>query len=853
MNRNSRILLQYFLLFSIACAAPASAQVLPTAISDLRLWLDASDVNNTGTNAPDGTSVTTWSDRSGLNNHATVFGVQNAGVLTHNQINGKPVIHFTRVSQTLGSVYQVAGVDIRATAMPNVTIFTVYRQGNQSGDQAVWGNDNGAWDRFFFSSWTSQVGANNGGVSRGTNAVTVNNAGLVGTTRLLTTVYQHNVAGGSSVYFDGQVVQTVQDITSAADAQTTLRIGFDGDDNCFNGDIAEMIVYNRKLDACEIQQINRYLGAKYGITFSTVAINTPATSFYIGGSTTLTSSVSGTAYQWLRNGAVIPSATGNSYVATTGGSYRLAVTANGCTDTSAAVAISANHMPPPGNGLRFDGSDDYVDCGTPAALAATNIKTMECWVRFNSFANDQEILSKSIVSNGIELLTYGSNLAFFVMNSGTGSASHVDYPLSNLQTGVWYHLAASWDGVTKESMRLYVNGQPAGNRSDGGNLNSGGVDNPAASFKIGSWSQAGTPRYFNGSIDEVRIWSTQRSGEQLLAANRDTIAGNTSGLIACYRFDHGTANGANAGVTTLYNFTGTGNNGTLTNFALNGTNSNWVESYAMVIPTPNPASTNTGTSFRANWTAPAAGTVNNYYLTVAIDSNFTSPLAGYNNVNVGTATFYDVTGLTNHTQYYYRVRANKTSVANQALSWGFTPVLTTDPLPVQWIEFNAARNGDAVCLRWACHSEEEIRAFEAQRSNDGLNFSTLSRLEPAGAAAGGTFEAWDREPQKGRQYYRIKVVNSNGDVYFSALRSLQAAGTGAVVTVGPVPSGSFVTLHHTDVQLAGTDAFITDATGRRIAALTLDGADQRIDMRNWLPGIYFLHLANGQVLRLIRN
>lgn len=319
----------------------ASAQTQPSGISGLQLWLDAADVNNTGTNAANNASITTWKDKSGQNHNATVFSGQNAGQLQYNQINGKPVVHFTRVSQMQGTVYDVTGVDIRATTMPKVTIFTVYKQGQQSGDQAVWGNDNGNWDRFFFSSWSSFTGADNGGVSRGTNAVIVNNAGLVGTTRLLTAVYDNNTVNGSTVYFNGQAVQTVQDITDPTAAQTTFRIGFDGDDNCFNGDIAEVLVYNRKLTACEIQQVNRYFGSKYGVSFSTVSVNTSGpTTFAVGQSVTLSSSVTGTAYQWLKDGATISNATSSSYTATTSGNYRVAVT-NSCVDTSAPVAVSA--------------------------------------------------------------------------------------------------------------------------------------------------------------------------------------------------------------------------------------------------------------------------------------------------------------------------------------------------------------------------------------------------------------------------------------------------------------------------------------------------------------------------------
>lgn len=63
----------------------------------------------------------------------------------------------------------------------------------------------------------------------------------------------------------------------------------------------------------------------------------------------------------------------------------------------------------------------------------------------------------------------------------------------------------------------------------------------------------------------------------------------------------------------------------------------------------------TSSSFYANWNAsPAAST---YYLDVATDAVFTSFVSGYNNLNVGNVTTYNVTGLSASTAYYYRVRA----------------------------------------------------------------------------------------------------------------------------------------------------------------------------------------------------
>ena len=217
-----------------------------------------------------------------------------------------------------------------------------------------------------------------------------------------------------------------------------------------------------------------------------------------------------------------------------------------------ASSLSANAQT--NYALSFNGTN-YVDCGNSSSLNANSIRTMECWVKFNDLTGSQEILSKSITSQGIELLIFGGNLSAYFMRDGT-NYSFIAYPTSNLSTGVWYHIAVSWDG-TKENIRLYVNGVSVGSRTDGGNINTTGLTNPSGSFRIGNWADAST-RYLNGVVDEARVWNVNRTQAQIKSAMFSTNA-NQTGLVAYYKMDQGSG-------TSLTNSTSvTGVNGTLVN------------------------------------------------------------------------------------------------------------------------------------------------------------------------------------------------------------------------------------------------------------------------------------------------
>ena len=72
-------------------------------------------------------------------------------------------------------------------------------------------------------------------------------------------------------------------------------------------------------------------------------------------------------------------------------------------------------------------------------------------------------------------------------------------------------------------------------------------------------------------------------------------------------------------------------------------------------PTANAATGISSTDFTANWSSSTGAT--SYRLDVATDAAFTNMVTGYNDLNVGNVTSYNVTGLACNTTYYYRVRA----------------------------------------------------------------------------------------------------------------------------------------------------------------------------------------------------
>jgi len=255
-------------------------------ISGLTQWLRADCVNGDGSTPPDGTSITTWEDVSGNNNDASVVEGQTSPTFqsdNSNLINGQPVLNFTRIDDSSGTVLEVPTVDMRADILPDVSIFTVYKTRRQFGDDAdilgVWGIDNGGWDRFFLAKF--QYTGNDGLISLGPSSSDLDNSRVTdsafdGSTKLLTAIYDGDVVEGnnngpynaSEIYFSGDLIRSFSDSTNASDAMSRLYIGWDGDGSTFRGDIAEFIIFNRVLTNAELITVNGYLNDKYSLDLS---------------------------------------------------------------------------------------------------------------------------------------------------------------------------------------------------------------------------------------------------------------------------------------------------------------------------------------------------------------------------------------------------------------------------------------------------------------------------------------------------------------------------------------------------------------------------------------------------------
>src|SRR5262245_7756671 len=116
-----------------------------------------------------------------------------------------------------------------------------------------------------------------------------------------------------------------------------------------------------------------------------------------------------------------------------------------------------------GNGLSFDGINDFVNLGNPPRLRLTGGMTISAWIRPVGPPpgnDDAAIVSKrSSGQTGFQLDTTpdtgARTIGFKLTNSSGGNM--IRYGTTALQTNQWYHVVGVYDAANR-AMHVYLNG-----------------------------------------------------------------------------------------------------------------------------------------------------------------------------------------------------------------------------------------------------------------------------------------------------------------------------------------------------------------------------------------------------------
>jgi hypothetical protein len=163
----------------------------------------------------------------------------------------------------------------------------------------------------------------------------------------------------------------------------------------------------------------------------------------------------------------------------------------------------------------------------------------------------------------------------------------------------------------------------------------------------------------------------------------------------------------------------------------------------------------------------------------------------------------------------------------------------TPALGAELLQFAATvRDQKVVDLTWISANEENLAHYELQRSAEGERFVSLAELPAVGnSTVNQRYDYVDESPLRGRSFYRLRMVDVDGTVSFSEVRSILFQGLADQVSVFPNPlrAGDLLNIWTKDGGTYTLDLYT--ANGEQVGTYPVAG-DTSIRLPELSAGVY---------------
>ena len=205
-----------------------------------------------------------------------------------------------------------------------------------------------------------------------------------------------------------------------------------------------------------------------------------------------------------------------------------------------------------GGAAHFNGSNSKIDLNNLGLKGAAE-RTISAWVNVSSLSGAITIYQHGAASNGqrfgFAIDTAGKVYVEYYNRDAITSASHIS-------VNTWYHLAVTYNGgviETATNTQIYVNGSAVSMSSTGSQT--GAANTSDSNYGIG-YRRDSNAQYFNGKIDQLRIFNKSLSSSEITSLYDETAStvesldplGNSttdtlqvlgdSSCLALYKFDN---------------------------------------------------------------------------------------------------------------------------------------------------------------------------------------------------------------------------------------------------------------------------------------------------------------------------
>jgi len=177
------------------------------------------------------------------------------------------------------------------------------------------------------------------------------------------------------------------------------------------------------------------------------------------------------------------------------------------------------------------------------------------------------------------------------------------------------------------------------------------------------------------------------------------------------------------------------------------------------------------------------------------------------------------------------------------------PVSSSIVLPVELTNFKAKQKNEIVQLIWETASELNTREFVVEHSVDGYTFNSIGNVRANGNSnIIQNYSYKHRTPEKGINYYRLRIVDMDGSFEYSQMEIVQYDKS-TELNIFPNPVNKYINIHgdfkdHENVMI---EIFDQDGKEIFVGTISFDNGRIMLDTDNVnisKPGTYVLRITS---------
>ncbi|MGC4101225.1 choice-of-anchor tandem repeat GloVer-containing protein [Ferruginibacter sp.] len=165
---------------------------------------------------------------------------------------------------------------------------------------------------------------------------------------------------------------------------------------------------------------------------------------------------------------------------------------------------------------------------------------------------------------------------------------------------------------------------------------------------------------------------------------------------------------------------------------------------------------------------------------------------------------------------------------------------TFTTLPLNLISFDGIKQDQTVKLNWVTENEINTQNFEVEKSSNASSFTKIATVAAKGNSIQTSYTATDNQPFAGINYYRLKLLDKNGQFSYSNIVKIDFSKKYSI-TILPNPAKDYITINGAG---AFTQVQVIDAAGKVVKQMNKT-SNNRYSVSSLERGLYFIRLVGA--------